>query len=256
VDAATGAFELPAVPPGRYILSARSTTTDQRSFGTMTIELRDRDVENLEIVMRPGAPLTGRATIVGVAAGVTPPRISVQLMGVDGMPGYSATLIQPDGTFTVANVEPREYRVRLVGPRGFFAPASVKFAGEDVTGRSFRFGPGVANVPLEVVANLSVGGLDVTVVDGNQRPVPGVAVALVPDAPRRNQSSLFRTASSDNLGRLRFDDVAPGDYGIFTDDVDPPTWQDPEVIRRYENRGMRVRVVESARQNVTLRVAR
>jgi hypothetical protein len=177
-------------------------------------------------------------------------------MGVDGMPGYSATLIQPDGTFMVANVEAREYRVRLVGPRGFFAPASVRFAGEDVTGRSFRFGPDVADVPLEVVVSLAVGGLDVTVVDGNQRPVPGATVALVPDAPRRNQSSLFRTASADEFGRLRFDDVIPGDYRLFTDDVDPSTWQDPEVIRRYENRGTRLRVVDHARQNVTVRTPR
>ena len=253
VDAA-GAFEMPPLPPGRYILSARSTTTDQRSFGTMAIELRDRDVENVDIVMRPGTALTGRASIVGLATGAAPPRISVQLLGIDGMPGYSATLIQPDGTFTVANVESREYRVRLVGPRGFLAPASVRFAGEDVTGRSFRFGPDVPNVPLEVVVSLAVGGLDVTVVDGNQRPAQGVTVALVPDAPRRNQSSLFRTASADDLGRLRFDDVIPGDYRLFTDDVDPSTWQDPEVLRRYENRGTRVRITEGARQAVTVRV--
>ncbi len=253
---ASGAFELPALPPGRYVLTARSTTTDQRSFGTVAVELKDRDVDNLEIVMRPGTTLTGRASIVGLARGAQRPRVSVQLMGVDGMSGYSATPIQPDGTFTVANVEAREYRVRLTGPRGFFAPAAVRFAGVDVTGRSFRFGPDVASVPLEVVVSLATGGLDVTVVDGSGRPVPGATAALVPDAPRRNQSSLFRTAASDDTGRLRFDDVAPGDYRLFTDDVDPSSWRDPEVIRRYEGRGTRVRVAEGARQTITVRAPR
>jgi hypothetical protein len=79
-------------------------------------------------------------------------------------------------------------------------------------------------------------------------------VAHVPDAPQRNQSGRYRSASTDEFGKLRFDDVLVGEYRLFAEDVDPPAWQDPDVIRRYESRGTRVRVVENARQNVTLRM--
>jgi hypothetical protein len=253
---ASGAFELPAVPPGGYSLIARTTTSDVRLFGTASIEVGDRDVENVDIAVRPGTTLKGKASIVGVPAGALAPRLSVQLMGLGGMTGYSAIPLQQDGTFAVENVEAREYRVRIVGPGGFLAPASARFGAEDVTGRSFRFGPDVADTTLELVVSLAAGGVDIVVVDANQRPVQGLTVALVPEEPRRNQSSLYRTATTDATGRTRLDEVMAGDYKLFTDDIDPATWQDPDVIVKYENRGTRVRITEGTRQSVTLRAPR
>lgn len=250
---ASGEFELPAVPAGRYELSAR-TTTDPRLFGTVAVEVRDRDVEAVVVTIRPGNTLKGHITVVGAQSSTALPPISVQLDGVDGF-GYSALRIAPDGTFTIDNVEAREYRVRFTA-RGRRTPESVTFGGVDVTSGTFRFGPDVADNVLELVLNLAGGAIDVAAVDASQRGVTGVTVALVPDARRRNQSALYRTASTDEFGRIRFDDVTPGEYLLFTDDVEPSAWQDPEVIRRYENRGTRVLVVANARQNVTLRVTR
>jgi hypothetical protein len=115
-------------------------------------------------------------------------------------------------------------------------------------------GPEHANTPLELVFSLAAGAIDVLVTDGRQRPVQSATVALVPDAPQRNQSARYRSASTDEFGKLRFDDVLVGAYRLFTEDVDPSTWQDPDVIRRFESRGTRVRVVENARQTVTVRM--
>ena len=134
------------------------------------------------------------------------------------------------------------------------APVSARLGADEVTGRTFRVGPEHANTPLDLVVSLASGGIDIIVVDRSQRPVEGATVALVPDAPHREQSARFRSASTDGFGKLRFDDVLVGDYRLFTEDVDPATWQDPDVIRRYEDRGTRVRVAENTRQSVTLRM--
>jgi protocatechuate 3,4-dioxygenase beta subunit len=249
---ASGRFELPAVPAGRHDLVARTTTLTSRQFGMASVDVTDAVVENVGITIRPGTTLRGKVTIVNAPFGNIPP-IIVQLNGAPGT-GYTAMRFADDGTFTIENVEAREYRVRVVVRSTFRAPESARFGAEDVTGRVFRFGPEFADTLLDLVLNLAAGGIDVLAADASQRGVSGVTIALVPDAPRRNQSSLFRTASTDEFGRVRFDDVPPGDYLLFTDDVEPQAWQDPEVLRRYETRGTRVRVVQNARQSVTLRV--
>ncbi len=250
---ASGSFELAAVPPGRYDLVAR-TTTNVRLFGTIAIDVRDRNLENVTLAMTPGTTIRGRVSFTGVPAGTTAPSSFVQLNRMPNYTGYSV-LLQPDGTFTMENVETGEYRTRIAaGRRGFLVPVSARLGADDVTGRTFRVGPEHANTPLELVFSLASGGIDIIVVDGNQRPVQGATVALVPDAPQRNESARYRSASTDEFGKIRFDEVQLGEYRLFTEDVDPPTWQDPDVIRRFESRGTRVRVVENARQTVTLRL--
>jgi 5-hydroxyisourate hydrolase-like protein (transthyretin family) len=252
---AAGAFELPAVPPGSYELIAR-TTSSTRLFGTLPVEVGERDLEAPAIVINPGTTLNGRVTVTGGSSGNGLTGTLVQLMGVGGMPGYSATQVKPDGTFSVENVESRDYRVRFVRQGRFLAPASVRLGAEDVTGRFFRVGPETAGIPLELVLSAAAGALDATVVDSSQRPVPGTTVALVPEPPRRNQSSLYRTAATDAFGRIRLEDVVAGDYKLFVADLDPASWQDPDVISRYESRGERVRITDGGRQNVTLRLPR
>ena len=131
------------------------------------------------------------------------------------MPNYTGypCPLQPDGTFTMENVETGEYRARIAaGRRGFLAAESARLGADDVTGRTFRVGPEHANVPLELVFSLASGGIDVIVTDGSQRPVQGATVALVPDAPQRNQSGRYRSASTDEFGKLRFDEVLVGEY--------------------------------------------
>ena len=133
------------------------------------------------------------------------------------------------------NVETGEYRTRIsAGRRGFLAAESARLGADDVTGRTFQGRTEHANTPLELVFSLASGGIDVIVTDGSQRPVQGATVALVPDAPQRNQSGRYRSASTDEFGKLRFDEVLVGEYRLFTEDVDPAAWQDPDVIRRLK----------------------
>jgi hypothetical protein len=250
----TGDFEFAAVAPGRYGLEAQ-TGGPGGLVGKATIEVTGNDVDGIEIVIYPETAVHGRLTVLG-AANAADPSPLVQLIGADGMGGYSAVRVQPDGTFTVERVEARDYRVRLVARGRFLAPESVRLGANEYERRPFRIGPETAGIPLEVVVNVAVGTLDVTVVDANQRPVSGTTVALVPEPPRRNESSRYRSLTTDGDGRIHVEDVIPGDYRLFVEDVDPAAWQDPDVLRHYEARGTRVTVAEGTPRRVVLSIPR
>lgn len=250
----TGDFEFEGVAPGRYALEAQ-TGGPGGLVGKVTLEVTGNDVDGVEIVIYPETTVRGRLTVVGTAS-ASDANPLVQLIGADGMGGYSAVRVQPDGTFAVERVEARDYRVRLVARGRFLAPESVRLGANEYERRPFHVGPEMAGIPLEVVVNVAVGTLDVAVVDANQRPVPGTTVALVPEPPRRNESSRYRSLTTDANGRIHVEDVIPGDYRLFVEEVDPAAWQDPDVLRRYEARGTRMNVAEGAPRSVTVRIPR
>jgi hypothetical protein len=51
---ANGTFELPSVPPGRYELIARTTSVTERLYGTASIDVGPKGLENIEIRLRAG----------------------------------------------------------------------------------------------------------------------------------------------------------------------------------------------------------
>jgi hypothetical protein len=86
-------------------------------------------------------------------------------------------------------------------------------------------------------------------------PFYDATVVLVPDPPRRQRFDLYYAEGSNATGRARFAGVAPGDYKMFAwDDVPGDSWQDPDFIRPYEDRGKPVHVSEGSSENVELRV--
>ena len=67
----------------------------------------------------------------------------------------------------------------------------------------------------------------------------------------------YRTGWTDEDGSLRFDAMAPGEYRVFAwERVAADAWLDPEYIAGIEGRGQLVRVGESGRATVEVRVIR
>jgi ABC-type dipeptide/oligopeptide/nickel transport system ATPase component len=109
--------------------------------------------------------------------------------------------------------------------------------------------------PLAVVISPNAGILDGTVLDANQRPAGGVVVVVIPDLSRRKYFELYRTAVSNTSGRFHVEGIVPGDYKVFAwDDIEENSWQDPEVLRLYEDQGISLHVTESAKESIELRL--
>jgi hypothetical protein len=214
------------------------------------IEVGTRDVADVNIVLTPGLRVSGHVVVDGVRGPTGGGLLAVQL--VARVNGQSAKPVAVDGSFTFDNVAPQDYWLRILSGGRTISPSSIRFGPDAPTDGVVRVTPERQADELVIAVTLRTGGVDVAVIDRNQRPMSGVTVALIPDSARRRYSGLFRTASSDVDGRVQFNDIEPGRYTLLSGDVAPADWQNPEVIQRFERTAIAVQVEPAARQRVSL----
>src|SRR4030095_15091847 len=64
-DQDTGRFALRGIDPGSYDLFASANIGDKEYLSKVPVEIRGRDVEDLEIILHPGAEIKGRLLVEG-----------------------------------------------------------------------------------------------------------------------------------------------------------------------------------------------
>jgi carboxypeptidase family protein len=110
-----------------------------------------------------------------------------------------------------------------------------------------------ASAPLEVVLGVNAPSVTGTVSDSNGKPLPGLAVALVPDAPRRDQYHLYLTSGTSDTGAFTFRNITPGSYKVFvlpagsSEEV-----QNPGFLAQNESRGSSVKLAEGKTETLQL----
>jgi hypothetical protein len=281
---ADGHFEIAAVPPGKYLLRALVPAADEplsagdlakvrkRSdlFGIwldggalthMPIEVSS-DVESLVVSLNSGATLPLRLSVEGQpfssVEGIS--RVRVNLCPMNWRDGAQGTYpsqtddITPEGTGTMSNVLPGEYRVLiqkpLPSPDLYIKQATLN--GQDILDGSCQISGPVEGV-LHVVFSNKAGRVEGTLVDQLQ-PVAGIVVVLIPDGSR-HRDELFKSVESDQDGRFRFSGITPGGYRVLAcEALEPFSYFDPEVLSRYEQYGTPVRVRESSTESVTVKI--
>jgi protocatechuate 3,4-dioxygenase beta subunit len=208
--------------------------------------------------MNPGVTVTGTLSIDGRALTAADGALSIQLQSASpGTPGQGAQRVQPDGTFTLSNVFPGRYRFRVIQAGKTPWVKSARWGADDVAMAPIVVEGEPAGRTLTVELSTKTASIDVAVLDAQRRPVSGVLVVGVPEAARRGRTSNYKSASTDAQGRVRFEDVAPGEYRIFaTTDISLADWQDPDVLRRFETRGELVRLAEAGSASITVTVLR
>ena len=254
-----GGFEIRGVAPGSYELVGIINDRNNRMFGTVPLEVGNSDVQNVTVVISPGLSIAGRISIEGAntsadGASGSRMRISLRRSGGDVQfePGQASAPVQADGTFTLQQVGPGDYRVNVTGmPQN----AYLKFARlgpMDVLNQGLHIErqPGV---PLEIVVGTDSGAVDGTVTNNKQEPSANVTVVLVPDPVHRNRSELYRSVMTDSQGRFHFGGVTPGDYKLFAwEDVESGAWQDSDFLRPFEERGRLTQVKSSGSTSADL----
>jgi hypothetical protein len=157
---------------------------------------------------------------------------------------------QPDGSFTANFSYPS---LRVTAPRlppGFYV-REAKLDGADAL-------TGYARVSrssnLEVVMSSKAAQVEGIIRDDRSQPAAGVTVVLVPDVGR-GYPERFKEIVTDQNGRFSIASIPPGDYKVFAWEVlEPYGYFDPDVLRKHEQRGRPVRLVESSRETVDLRM--
>jgi hypothetical protein len=257
---AMGRFVIPRVPSGPYLLASLAQAAGVGRL--MSIEMRDSDIET-NVELQPFYALSGRV------AASNPSALSVGLRldyGISNPPQLNATPAA-DGSFTLRNVPPGDYRVfvsPILIPQVITRPAvppslqstyvkAMRFGEIDLLNGRLRLDRQPES-PIEITTATDPGSLNGRVLDSRQRPSAGAMVVLMPEVERRVQrTDLFRTASTDETGQFLLEGIPPGDYRVFAwDNVADLAWRDPAFMRDYEERGRAVRIVEGTRQSVDL----
>jgi hypothetical protein len=112
------------------------------------------------------------------------------------------------GEFTIQSVPQGRYRIAV--------SADMEFYVDDIlqNGRSVDSGFDVDSItpdPIQVVLKSGAGSISGTVVDATDKTVAGGVVALVPMRQRENPA-LYKSATSDAMGRYALAGIRPGDY--------------------------------------------
>jgi len=263
VDARSGSFDFADVIPGDYLVIARSVDKE----GRVRIDVRDADVNNVNVELQPGTAIPTHVTIDGRSPVDNDPdyqyvRFNLipdpQILGMTGAK-YSTF---PDGSVNFDVTVGEGYRISLLSVRDAPPPfenayiKSIRMGTREVLKTGLRYN-GEPDAKIEIVVGTDPGSLSGSVTTERQQPAINTTVVLVPDAARRARSDAYKTATTDAAGRFQIPAIPPGDYKAFAwEDVEDGAWQDPDFLRRYEDRGMTIHIGESARATMTLSLIR
>jgi hypothetical protein len=258
-----GTFEITKVVPGRYVLNASAGNLSGRT----EVEIRDRDVTNITVLLSSGFTVAGRVTVERAATVPATPLTGIRIgLRTDPLsPGATTytTPVQADGSFTIPAGGPNggpannagplagDYRV-LVNPiltpptdsgiqamppqfQSYYVK-SIRMGDVDLLNDTLHLASQPSD-PLLVVIGTNPGSV-------RGKATPGSTVVLIHDNALRYHVN-EKTSTADAAGNFAFENVAPGNYKAFAwETVERGIWQDPNFMRSQEERGVPVHVDE------------
>ena len=251
-----GMFRISNVPPGQYIVRARSQARRggrgrSPAFASERITVAGQEVTDLVLVLSPGATISGSlsfdTTSVAEPTDLTRIRVTTSSLGPDPFGGNANARVREDGSFELTNVPggPRLLRAGGVPPE--WTLRAVYLNGDDVIDTPLDFG-GVRNVEdVTLVLTDRVSELSGLVLDGDGDIRTDLTVIAFPV-----DSSLWlplarqvRASRPDQNARYQIRGLPPGDYWLVAVDVvQNSEWYDPRFLQRVRSGAARVTIRE------------
>jgi hypothetical protein len=251
-----GTFQFRGVASGTYTISAFS---DSGNRATKTIDVRDKDLANLTLLLETGFSIKGQVRLNPDDPPMTLPQFSVGLI-----PG-GGTQVQPDGNFEIKNVRSGNYTVYAFLPAGLYIQ-SVRFGRSNamtdllpdpgeirtavaVQGKLAPMTPGQIIVApetkdtLDIVVSSATGSLRGNSINVAGELFPAARVVLVPEEKLRGVRPYFQVTTSDQNGSISLTGIPPGTYTAFAwDAVEPGAYYNRDFMRKYAERGVPVQI--------------
>jgi hypothetical protein len=257
-----GQFELIASYPGPYDLFAEGfTPAGTRYVGRIPLEVRDRDIANVSVVMLPtfevklqlggdrGALLTGAPSLQPIA----PLPQQLRPRRVIATPaGRGVNSSSPSETF--AGIIEGQYHVDFTIPRtGDIYVADIrhgqKSVYEDGTIAVSKDSPSQVDVTLARPGGVIQG----VVRDATGKPVESADVRLIPDGVRRQNPLFYRESTSDANGRFSIQGAAPGSYKLFAwSGISRGVERNARFMEPFERFGKAITVTAPSNQETVL----
>jgi len=251
VQPTDGTFEVKGVTPGMYVLTALSATEAAGPLaGAMRIEVADQHVDGIEFRLGGGGDLGGGVTLPDGKPG-SAKNTSVALEMVDfDLPNTPSALAGDDGTFTLKSVFPGTYRVNVSDMPEDCYVQSVKLGGQEVGDEGVEWSAG-ASAKLAIVLSRAGAQVEGVALRGDNQPLAGALVALIPDSGR---ASRYRSTTTDHDGTFTLKGVPPGKYqAIAWEDLEPGAFRDAEFVKAFEGSAERLSLEENGHSKITLK---
>ena len=248
---AQGHFEIRGVPAGSYWAFGMISEKDRTYTGRVAVDVGEEDVDGVTIPVGAGITLSGRVRVEPQKS-FDFSRLNVILSPEDEpMFGSQGAQAAADGTFTLPNVAPETYRVRVVGFPEEYYVKSAQSGGGDLLDTGLSVDPAGRPGPLDIVLSSAGGSISGAVLKDHQ-PAPAM-VYFVPDPPRRDRHDLYSVKRTNADGTFTLLGLPPGDYKLFAfEDPQPGLESDPAILQPYEAKGESVHVEDGRSQSVQL----
>ncbi len=260
---AKGAFTLPNIPPGDYVLVARVEPATQKIkmlFGRKPIHVDDKNITKIDVLIGSGVQVSGRIHIddktnadptkidLGKIAATLEPEGNSSVTAL--MPEVNGVEVKPDGSFTFSDVAEGTYSLDLSPvPAGFYLKST---GAADALETGITISQGQSPALLDLALSASAAQLTGVVLN-DQMPAPDSCVVLLPAGNRRGQSRFFKRAITDASGHFTMKGVIPGDYKVLAlDGIDRSSMTDLDFLEQFEDRGESVHLQEGGVQDVRL----
>jgi len=227
-----------------------------RPTAQAAVEVSASDVENLILTLSPGISIPGRLRVDGQELAAIGGFENIQIMLESAGASEHNQLprpMAPDGTFSLDNVPPGEYRLRINYPQPNIYVREAFLNSVDVLHQPLV----VSNTPpgtLEITFSSKAAQVDGNVLNEQSQPIAGIQAVLIPDR-FRDRSGVYKTAVTDPNGHFVFRSIAPGEYKIFAwEAIEEFAYFDPDFLTSYEDRGKPVSISESSKQTVDVNI--
>jgi protocatechuate 3,4-dioxygenase beta subunit len=269
------AFEVRNVPPGSYTLFITQMNGGERRAppvlagpqgmafgggpgrgglqGRLAIDVGNRDIDNLLVPLSAGSTITGTVRIAGVGAAAPPQGLRIQLLPAEaGLVFFAGNpRLQPDGTFTLADVPAGLYRLQVTGLAAGQYLEAARFGGDDVLENGLN---NVTGGTLEITLATGAAEISGTVLGPDSQPLGNAVVVLMPKDEKPNRTDLVKNTTTDQKGAFRFTGVVPGEYRVFAwDEIDSGAWLDPEIRKPFEPQAKSISAKANGREDVQIK---
>ena len=232
-----------ALPPGNHdlVVNSRNFGPEREGFyGRTTIVVGSAEVTQ-DIEIRPGAKLKAKFSMDGVAM-QSPPQCR--------MVGTNPFSLTSCNNTTVA---PGHYRFALQTPLTNAYIKSVKVGDRDILTDGIQI---AGDIELDIQLGSHGADMNGSVTSSTGEKVAHAIVALVPDAPLRAATPLYKSATTDINGSFQLHGIAPGGYRLFAwTELPGFAYLNAEFMKKYDDGGKPVLIEKAEAIRVDVQLA-
>jgi protocatechuate 3,4-dioxygenase beta subunit len=261
-------FELAGIAPGSYFLyplwDPGTGSTPTWITSRTPIQVNDRDLEGLKIVLKPNGEIKGRVVVEGNTSPAALSMVRIGLRRKERLPTLlggtflaTASISNPaTGEFTMPNVPDARFGITVPGLPPDAYVVDVRQGGRSVFDEGVMPSASGSDMPIEITLNLQGGTVQGVVRDAAAAPLARAGVTLVPAVARRGNPQFYKRVATDASGQFKFTGIAPGEYRIFGWSAIPPGQAEENALflAPFETRGTAVTVSAASPANVQLTV--